>query len=60
MVGPSIPYRILLDSTLRGILHDEDEYPEPSVFMPERFLKDGFLNPKIGDPAAILFGVGRR
>jgi cytochrome P450 len=40
--------------------HDEDEYPDPYSFKPERFIKDGQLNPKIRDPAMIAFGFGRR
>lgn len=28
--------------------------------MPERFLKDGRLNPDVRDPATIAFGYGRR
>ena len=40
--------------------HDEDEYPDPFAFTPERFLKDGQLNPNICDPALIAFGFGRR
>ena len=43
----------------RAILHDKDEYPEPFEFRPERFLKDGQLNPDVRDPAA-AFGFGRR
>ena len=40
--------------------HDEDAYPDPFSFKPERFIKDGQLNPKIRDPAMIAFGFGRR
>lgn len=42
-----------------SILHDEVEYPEPSKFKPERFLKDGKLNPAVRDPN-VAFGFGRR
>lgn len=44
---------------LRAILHDEAVYPDPFKFNPERFLKDGQLDPSVPDPAA-AFGFGRR
>ena len=44
----------------RAILHNEEDYSEPSVFRPERYLKDGLTNTSIQDPAAIVFGFGRR
>ena len=41
-------------------MHDPELYPEPDKFIPERFLKDGHLNPDIRDPGSIAFGFGRR
>ena len=41
--------------------HDEDDYPSPNTFNPERFLmSDGTLNHKVRDPESIVFGFGRR
>ena len=40
------------------MLHDENMYPEPHVFKPERFLKNGKLNADIVDPD-VAFGFGR-
>jgi cytochrome P450 len=34
-------------------------YPDPFSFRPERFLKDGKINPDVKDPLA-AFGFGRR
>lgn len=43
----------------RAILHDEEEYPEPFVFKPERWiLKEGQREPM--HPDKVAFGFGRR
>jgi len=48
-------------ASYRAILHDEENYPEPFKFNPDRFLsQDGQLNPAIKDPALAAFGFGRR
>ena len=45
----------------RAMLHDEELYPDPSFFKPERFLtKDGRLNRDVRDPSMVAFGFGRR
>ena len=45
---------------VRAILHDPVDYPSPEEFKPERFLKDGRLDPTIRSPLTIAFGFGRR
>ena len=35
-------------------------YPNASCFWPERFLKDGQLNPDIRHPKSAVYGFGRR
>ena len=35
-------------------------YPDPESFKPERFLKDGKINPEVQDPNTFVFGYGRR
>ena len=45
---------------VRAILHDEEVYPDPLRFNPDRFMKDGELNPHVRDPRVAAFGFGRR
>jgi cytochrome P450 len=43
------------------MLHDENVYPDPQKFIPERFLtKDGKIDPSVKDPVNAAFGFGRR
>ena len=35
-------------------------YPDPETFNPDRFLKDGKINPDVRDPNTFVFGYGRR
>ena len=44
----------------RSILHDPEVFNDPMVFRPERYLKDGKLNPAVRDPDSAVFGFGRR
>jgi hypothetical protein len=55
---PSL-HKILDSKTLliRGCLHDEDDYPAPEVFNPDRFIEGPQRCP---DPRDLAFGVGRR
>ncbi|CDO68067.1 hypothetical protein BN946_scf184347.g4 [Trametes cinnabarina] len=43
-----------------AILHDEARYPDPYTFNPDRFLKDGALDPDVFDSEDAAFGFGRR
>ncbi|KAJ8090139.1 hypothetical protein PM082_018723 [Marasmius tenuissimus] len=56
-------YRIPKDSTIIpniwAILHNEAMYPDPYTFNPERWIKDGKINPDIRD-ITTSFGFGRR
>ena len=51
---------MILTTYRRAILHNPEQYPEPEEFKPERFLKDGVLDPTVQDPNSAAFGYGRR
>ncbi|KAJ7146858.1 cytochrome P450 [Mycena epipterygia] len=57
--GYRLPAGSIIVGNVWAILQDEEMYPDPHVFKPERFLRDGKLNPDIRDPQAV-FGFGRR
>ncbi|KIJ60079.1 hypothetical protein HYDPIDRAFT_139854 [Hydnomerulius pinastri MD-312] len=54
--GYFIPKGSMVSANIWYILHNEDTYPEPEVFRPERFLGDN-VQP---DPRDACFGYGRR
>lgn len=71
----SIPTRSMRDDVYRGylipagatviqnvwaIFRDPNIYPDPETFNPDRFLKDGKINPLVFDPEERAFGAGRR
>jgi len=58
--GYSIPGGSVVMHNTWAILHDPKRYPEPEEFRPERYLKDGQINPEVLDPTVIAFGAGRR
>ncbi|KAF8218523.1 cytochrome P450, partial [Tricholoma matsutake] len=58
--GYRLPAGTIVIPNAWAMLHDEKVYPEPFEFKPERFMKDGKLDPSIRDPAHAAFGFGRR
>ena len=71
----SIPNRAMQDDSYRGyfiprgttviqnvwaICRDPNVYPDPEAFNPDRFLKDGKINPLVFNPEDRVFGAGRR
>ena len=41
-------------------MHDPEVFNDSMIFQPERYLKDGKLNPDVRDPDSAVFGFGRR
>ncbi|KAJ7750432.1 cytochrome P450 [Mycena maculata] len=58
--GYFIPKDAIVIGNVWSILRDPVAYPEPDQFKPERFLKDGQLDPQVRDPSTAAFGFGRR
>ena len=58
--GYSIPARATVISNVWAVFRDPNIYPDPEAFNPDRFLKDGKLNPLVFNPEDRVFGSGRR
>ncbi|KAH6919314.1 cytochrome P450 [Coprinopsis sp. MPI-PUGE-AT-0042] len=58
--GFFIPGGTMTFANTWAIFRDPAHYPNPFEFRPERFLKDGQLNPEVLDPESCGFGYGRR
>ncbi|KAF5341790.1 hypothetical protein D9611_001158 [Ephemerocybe angulata] len=58
--GYFIPKDSIVIPNLWAMLRNEDDYEDPTTYNPDRFLKDGQINPDIRDPYTVAFGFGRR
>ncbi|KAI0366792.1 cytochrome P450 [Pilatotrama ljubarskyi] len=58
--GWFIPKGTMVIPNQWAMARDEKAYPDPTKFTPERFLKDGALDPSARDPQKYVFGFGRR
>lgn len=58
--GYHIPKGATVMENVWAIFHDPSVYPEPHIFNPERFLKDGKLDRSVRDPEDRVFGSSRR
>ncbi|KLO07636.1 O-methylsterigmatocystin oxidoreductase [Schizopora paradoxa] len=57
--GYYIPARTIVIPNVWAMLMDSEEYPDPDVFRPERFLPEAG-QPMPRDPTKVAFGFGRR
>ena len=58
--GYFIPKGATVIQNVWAIFRDPDVYPDPETFNPDRFLKDGKINPLVFNPEDRVFGAGRR
>ncbi|KAK7676908.1 hypothetical protein QCA50_020164 [Cerrena zonata] len=58
--GFFIPKGTTVIPNLWSILHNSEDYPEPMQFNPDRFIKNGRLDPDVRNPLTFTFGFGRR
>jgi len=58
--GYHIPKGVIIMGNTWSISRNEKYYTNADIFNPDRFMKDGQLNPDILDSAEIAFGFGRR
>jgi len=58
--GYLIPAGATVVQNVWGICRDPRIYPDPETFNPDRFLKDGKINPLVLNPEDRVFGAGRR
>jgi cytochrome P450 len=58
--GYFIPEGAIVMENVWAIFRDQNVYPDPEAFNPDRFLKDGKINPLVFDPEDRVFGAGRR
>ena len=56
----TLPMHWLMGILRRAMLHNPKDYPKPELFNPERFLRNGSLDPTILNPMDVAFGFGRR
>ncbi|KAI0767313.1 CyP450 monooxygenase [Fomes fomentarius] len=58
--GYFIPAGTVIVPNTWACMHDPEVYEDPESYRPERFLKDGQLDPTVLDPSTFVFGYGRR
>jgi cytochrome P450 len=58
--GYFIPKGTVVVENVWAILRNPNIYPDPEAFNPDRFLKDGKINPLVFNPEDRVFGAGRR
>jgi len=55
-----IPAGTTVIENIWAVCRDPNIYPDPEAFNPDRFLKDGKIDPLVFNPEDRVFGSGRR
>ena len=58
--GYHLPKGATVVENIWAVFYNPRVYPEPHIFNPERFLKDGKLDQSVQDPEDRVFGSSRR
>lgn len=58
--GYHLPEGAIVMENIWAVCRNPMVYPEPHIFNPERFLKDGRLDQTVADPVNRVFGSARR
>ncbi|KAI0330485.1 cytochrome P450 [Cubamyces sp. BRFM 1775] len=58
--GYFIPAGTVIVPNVWAVMHDPQHYSDPDQFNPDRFIRDGKLDPDVLDPTSFVFGFGRR
>ena len=58
--GYHLPKGATVMENIWAVFYNPKVYPEPHIFNPERFLKDGKLDQSVEDPEDRVFGSSRR
>ncbi|KAI0662146.1 cytochrome P450 [Cubamyces menziesii] len=58
--GYFVPAGTAVIPNIWACLHDPETFAQPHEFNPDRFVRDGKLDPGVLDPASLVFGFGRR
>nr|BAK09383.1 cytochrome P450 [Postia placenta] len=57
--GYFIPKGTIVIGNSWAMQHNEEDYPNADAFLPDRWIKDGQIDPNVKDPI-VAFGFGRR
>lgn len=58
--GYFIPKGTIVIGNTWTLMHDSNVFPDPLEYKPERYLKNGRLDPRVRSPTVAAFGFGRR